>query len=106
MGFAPPRDAPPPNDQAAVAADAGFEPSPTGSTLCGFPFPISFNYSLSFRLPALPFFPPSFDYFLAFSCDLSQPFTANAGFSQPGGGRKSLVDPDSDPEFGEGLDSN
>lgn len=101
MGFAPPRDSPSPAEQSAVSADAGFAPSPTGSALCGFPFPISFNYNLGFRLPfKIPAFPPTFDYFLAFNCDLSNPVSANFGF---GGGRVSTQDKDADPEYGEGL---
>jgi hypothetical protein len=102
VGQAPPRDAPPPSQQAAVNADAGFGPSPSGSALCGFPFPIGFTNSLAFVLPKFPpaIFPLTLNYFLAFQCDLSQPLTGSFGF---GGGRVSQQDADADPEYGEGL---
>ncbi len=82
-----------------VSADVGFEPSPTGATLCGFALP-SFSYSLSINLPSLlPFpFPPRFDYAVQLNCNLSDPFDASFGF---GGGRVPTgPDPDEDPEYG------
>lgn len=99
MGTAPPVDAPPPEQQAAVDADAGFAPSPSGPSICGFGFP-SFFWSFSFRLPKFPpfDFPPKFNFFLALNCDLSDPFEASFEF---GGGRVSTgTSPDDDPEFG------
>lgn len=96
MGFAPPPDAPPPEQQGIVSADAGFEPSPTGASLCGFTLP-GFQWSFAFNLPAFPpfDFPPDFSFFLGLNCDLSNPFTASVGF---GGGRVGTFDPDQDPD--------
>jgi hypothetical protein len=99
MGFAPPVDAPPPAEQDAVTADAGFAPSPSGSSICGFGFP-TFSFNFSFHFPKFPpfDFPPSFNFFLALNCDLSDPFEAKFAF---GGGRVPTGgDPDVDPEFG------
>lgn len=96
MGFPPPKDAPPPEDQAAVSADASFAPSPSGSTLCGFGFPV-FNFSLIFKLPALPSIePPTFDFFIQLNCDLANPIDADFEF---GGGRIGSTDVDSDDEL-------
>lgn len=96
MGFAPPPDGPSPSDQAAVQADAGFAPAPSGATICGFAIP-GLTWSLAFRLPKFPPFdiPPAFDFFVGLNCDLSNPFTASFGF---GGGRVSNADPDQDPD--------
>jgi hypothetical protein len=99
MGFAPPPDLPPPAEQDAVQADAGFAPSPSGTSICGFGFPI-FHFNFAFVVPKFPpfAFPPRFDFFLALHCDLSDPFEAKFAF---GGGRQSSgPDPDVDPEFG------
>lgn len=98
MGFAPPEDAPSPEEQAAVDASVGFEPSPTGASLCGFGFPsFSFNFVLRFKFP--PFdFPPQFNFFIGLRCDLSNPLDAEFGF---GGGRVGTSDVDQDPEFDE-----
>jgi hypothetical protein len=94
MGSPPPKDYPPPAEQAAVEADAGFAPSPTGSALCGFAIPPSFtfNVSFNFQLPSFDF-PPKFFFGLSLNCDLDNPIGASAGF---GGGRKSQQDPDPD----------
>lgn len=97
MGSPPPLDAPSPTDQAAASLEVSFEPSPSGATLCGFAFPL-FAYNLAFRIPALPPFPPNFNYFIALSCDLSNPIDAEFSF---GGGRVGTSDPDADPEFSE-----
>lgn len=91
MGVAPPPDAPPPAEQDVVSADAGFEPSPSGPSLCGFGFPLFFfNLTLRFKFP--PFdFPPTFSFFIGLNCDLSNPIDAEFGF---GGGRVGTSDPD------------
>lgn len=95
MGFAPPEDAPSPEVQDAVQLDAGFEPSPSGATLCGFGIP-TFALNLAFKIP-IPPFPtlPTFDYFITLNCDLSNPIDAEFGF---GGGRVGTADVDSDDE--------
>lgn len=96
MGFSPPEDAPPPEEQSAVAVEASFEPSPSGTTLCGFGFP-AFPFSLSFKLPALPTITlPTFDFFIQLNCDLSNPIDADFEF---GGGRIGQADVDSDDEL-------
>jgi hypothetical protein len=95
MGFAPPDDAPPPDEQAAVEAEAGFAPSPTGASLCGFVGPV-FTLSLSFKLPALPTISlPVFDFMITPNCDLSNPIDADFSF---GGGRVGQTDPDADDD--------
>ena len=96
MGFAPPPDAPPPSQQDAVSADASFEPSPSGATLCGFGGP-SFSYKLNFKLPfAIPKLEfPKFDFMVQLNCDLSNPIDADFSF---GGGRVGQTDIDSDDE--------
>jgi hypothetical protein len=98
MGFAPPEDAPPPEEQSAVQADVGFAPSPTGASICGFGFP-SFVFSLAFFIPGFPpfAFPPTFNFMLGLNCDLSNPISASVSF---GGGRVSNTNPEADPEFG------
>lgn len=95
MGQAPPKNAASPGDQAGVDADAGFAPSPTGPSLCGFGLP-GFNFNVAFRLPGFPpfGFPPTFNFFLGLKCDLSEPLSAQFGF---GGGRVSQADADADP---------
>ncbi len=99
MGSPPPKDAPSVEEQDAVQADAGFEPSPTGATICGFGIP-SFTFSLSLFIPGFPPFPwpPIFNFFIALNCDLSNPIDAGVSF---GGGRVSNIDPEADPEFQE-----
>jgi len=93
MGSPPPEDAP----LAGADADAGFEPSPTGATICGFGLPL-FVYNLSFFLNLPDFgFPPSFNFMIALNCDLSDPIEAEFGF---GGGRVGTSGGDADPEFG------
>lgn len=100
MGFPPPEDAPPPAEQDAAAADAGFEPSPTGATLCGFGFPIAFPFDLNFNLPPLPVPTlPTLDFFVQLNCDLSNPIDADFEF---GGGRVGQTDVDSDDELKNG----
>ena len=96
MGTAPPPDAPPPEEQAAVNLDAGFEPSPTGASICGFGVP-SFFLSLNFIIPGFPpdFGLPIFDFFITLNCDLSDPIDADFSF---GGGRVGQSDVDSDDE--------
>ena len=97
MGFPPPPDAPSLEDQASASADASFEPSPSGATLCGFGFP-TFTFNLTFRLPAFPpfAFPPLFNFLIQLNCDLSDPIDAEFSF---GGGRVGTQDPDADEEF-------
>lgn len=101
MGQAPPPDAPPPAQQAGVDASAGFAPSPSGATLCGFGIP-GFNFNLGFRLPAFPPFPfpPTFNFMIALQCDLSDPLDASFSF---GGGRVPQADKDADPDTTESL---
>ena len=101
MGFPPPPDLPSPATQDAVTADASFEPSPSGPSLCGFGIPV-FNFSLGFQLP-FPFpppgFPPKLSFSIALACDLSDPLDASFGF---GGGRISTSDPDTESQFEDG----
>ena len=100
MGQPPPKDAPPPAQQGAVDASAGFAPSPTGAQLCGFGIP-GFNFNLAFRLPfKLPQFPPPFNFMIALQCDLSDPLDASFSF---GGGRVPQADADADPDTTESL---
>lgn len=100
MGISPPIDGPAPSPQGGVDASAGFAPSPSGATLCGFGLP-GFNYNLAFRLPfALPAFPPTINFMVALQCDLSDPLDASFGF---GGGRVSQSDADADPDASESL---
>lgn len=96
MGFPPAPDAPSLSDQASIGASISFAPAPTGLELCGFKIP-SFSFSISFRLPAIPKFdfPPTFNFFLALKCDLSNPIDASFGF---GGGRTGNPPP-LDDEF-------
>jgi hypothetical protein len=97
MGSPPPEDAPSVQEQDAVQADVGFEPSPTGASICGFGFP-SFTFNLAFFLAWPPFdWPPTFNFFVGLNCDLSHPIDAGVSF---GGGRRSNVDPEADPEYG------
>jgi len=91
---APVENDPPPGEQDAKLADAGFKPSPSGTTLCGFGLPTFF---VSIRLPPFQFppfdFPPNLNLSLSLNCDLAHPLTAETPF---GGGRKSTQDPDPD----------
>lgn len=99
MGAPPPPDFPPPEQQGAIQASTSFAPTPSGPSICGFGFP-TFGWSFSFRIPAFPpfDFPPTFAFFLALNCDLSDPIDAKFGF---GGGRVSTgPSVDEDPEFG------
>lgn len=100
MGFPPPPDAPPVDQQNAAGANASFEPSPSGPSLCGFGIPIfKLNLSISgFQFPPAGF-PPVLNFGLALSCDLSDPISASFGF---GGGRVSTSDPDADSQFEDG----
>lgn len=94
MGDLPPKDLPPPSEQDAIDAEATFEPSPTGATLCGFGIP-GFSFSLSlpgFQFPP-PGFPPTFNFAIGLNCSLSEPFDAEFSF---GGGRVSNYDPDAE----------
>ncbi len=97
MGFAPPPDYPSPSAQDSAQADASFEPSPSGPSLCGFGIPtFSFNFSLpGFQFPPAGF-PPQLNFGIALKCDLSDPIDAQFGF---GGGRVSNVDPAADQQF-------
>jgi hypothetical protein len=101
VGYPPPPDFPPPEQQAGIEAEASFAPTPGGPSLCGFVLP-TFGWRLSYRLPAFPPFPfpPTFNFFLGLNCDLSNPIEAEFGF---GGGRASTgTSPDYDEEFGGG----
>jgi len=99
MGFPPPPDAPAPDVQAGIQADASFEPSPVGASLCGFQIPPTFSFSLAVFLPPFPpELPLPFNFALSLNCDLSNPIDAEFSF---GGGRVSTgPDPNDDPEFG------
>lgn len=92
MGSPPPVNAPSVGQQASASADAGFQPSPTGATLCGFGIP-GFFLSFSFSIPGFPpfAFPPTFNFMIGLNCDLSNPISASVGF---GGGRVAQSDPD------------
>lgn len=97
----PPRDDPPPEEQDQDIVDAGFEPSPTGSALCGFGFPI---FVLSINIPFFQFppagFPPTLNLALALNCDLDDPIDAELSF---GGGRVSSQDEDADEDLAEDV---
>lgn len=95
MGSPPPPDFPSPSDQAGVEASAGFSAAPQGPTLCGFGLP-GFHFNLGFRIPKFPPFPfpPTFAFFLALNCDLSNPIDASFSY---GGGRVPNLPP-GDPE--------
>ncbi len=99
MGVAPPPDFPTPEESAGVDASAGFSPSPSGASLCGFGLP-SFKFNIGFRLPAFPpaGFPPTFNFFLSLNCDLSNPI--DSSFSYGGGRMPNLParDPEDDDE--------
>ena len=85
-------DSPPPDEQDVVSANAGFAPSPSGASLCGFAIPPLFFFNISFRIPFPNFdFPPTFYFGLSLNCDLSNPIDAEIGI---GGGRASTQDPD------------
>jgi hypothetical protein len=94
MGVAPPPNFPPPAEQDQDIVDAGFKPSPTGASLCGFGLPVFF---LSIKIPGFKFppfdFPPKLNLSLSLNCDLSNPIDAELSF---GGGRVSQQDPDPD----------
>ena len=92
MGSPPPQDAPPPEKQSAISASASFEPSPSGSSLCGFGIP-GFSFGIGIRFPGFPEFPPKFSFGLQLKCDLSDPIDGHVGF---GGGRVGTRDPDPD----------
>ena len=93
MGFAPPENQPSPSEQDAVEAEASFEPSPSGPSLCGFGFPM-FSFDLNLKIPSLPLPSlPNFDFMIQLNCDLANPIDADFAF---GGGRVGRVDPDSD----------
>ncbi len=100
MGFAPPEDFPAPSAQDQATVDAGFKPSPSGASLCGFGIP---TFSFSIRIPGFRFppagFPPKLNFSLALACDLSNPFSVSVGF---GGGRVSTADRDADASFEDG----
>lgn len=96
MGFPPPKDAPPPEEQSQAGIDAGFEPSPTGAQLCGFQLP-GFQFSIQlpgFQLPSIAL--PNLNLALSLNCDLSDPIDGEFGF---GGGRVGTADVDQDDEF-------
>jgi hypothetical protein len=63
--------------------------------LCGFGLPL-FKFNVAFRIPGFPPFPfpPTFAYFLALNCNLSDPLDASFAY---GGGRVSNRAPP-DPE--------
>jgi hypothetical protein len=110
MGFAPPKDGPStpalpgapsglPSGGLSAGVSVGMPAAPTGFFICGFGFPLAFLLTFSLRIPAFPPFPipPSFNFLLRLTCDLSDPFDASFGF---GGGRVVNSDPEADPEFG------
>lgn len=89
----PPVDLPPPSAQDSATASASFEPSPTGSTLCGFGIP---GFAFSLDLIGFEFdldFPPQLNFGIALNCSLSDPFEVEFG-----GGRASNYDPDVEDE--------
>jgi len=83
-GVAPPPDAPPPEEQGIVTADAGFAPSPTPTSICDIVFPPNFSFSFSINLPFPNFVLPTFNFALGLNCDLNDPIDAEVSF---GGGR-------------------
>lgn len=95
MGSPPPINYPSPSASAGVDASAGFSPAPSGALLCGFGLPL-FTFNVAFRLPKFPPFPfpPTFAFFLALNCDLSDPIDAHFAY---GGGRVPNLAP-GDPE--------
>lgn len=97
MGFPPPEDFPTPAQQDIVSADASFAPGPSASSICGFKFPPTFNFSFGFNLPPLPipFKLPSFNISIMINCDLNNPFSLSGGVEY-GGGRKATFDIDDD----------
>lgn len=96
MGSPPPEDGPPLEEQEQQVIDAGFEPAPTGSALCGFAIPPLFFFNLNIpAIPPLPDFPPLLFFALSLNCDLDNPLDADLSF---GGGRVSQVDSDADPD--------
>lgn len=96
MGSPPPVNYPTPSAQAETEADAGFAPSPSGPSLCGFGIPL-FTFNLGFRIPKFPpfAFPPTFSYFLGLNCDLSNPIDASFAY---GGGRVPNINAGADDE--------
>lgn len=95
MGSPPPPDAPPPETQDAITADASFEASPPAASLCGFGLP-TFSFSIKLFIPPFPPpFPPNLALFLSLNCDLNDPLDAELSF---GGGRVPLTQPDPDEQ--------
>ncbi len=81
--------------QSGFSGGVSFAPAPSGLLLCGFGIPL-FQFNLGFRIPKFPPFPfpPTFAFFLALNCDLSDPIDAHFAY---GGGRVPNVAP-GDPE--------
>lgn len=98
---APPEDAPPPEEQDAVSAEAGFEEGPPLASFCGFVIP-SFIFSFSINIPFSFDFPPKFFFALGINCDADNPFDISAGVKW-GGGKKpnpsAYPDPDENAEI-------
>jgi len=101
MGFAPPADAPSPDEQDAAATAASFAPStPAGPSVCGFalpglpPFPPSFSlpFPPDFGIPPAWLLPP-----LPSLCDLAKSIADEVG---DGGGRVGTKGLDDDAEYG------
>ena len=89
-GTAPPRDAPPPEEQDVITADVGFAPSPTATDICGIKIPPTFRFSISLNIPFPNFsLPLPFNFSLSLKCDLDDPVDAELSF---GGGRESTGD--------------
>lgn len=86
---APPKDAPPPEEQDQDIVNAGFSNTDeTGNAICGFGIPTFF---FSVNLPDFGFPPqlPQFQFSISLNCDIGNPVDASVGF---GGGRVGTTD--------------
>jgi hypothetical protein len=88
---------PPPDNGPSVTPDAGFAPSQTVASVCGFAFSIPrLKLGLSIVLPFSPAIP--FPHLaLALTCDPNNPIKVDSGLSW-GAGRTPNVDPDPDDD--------